>query len=453
MGKRQNRLDFSTFGEINKMKIALIEPRACQANVYSKIHMPLLGPVYLGTILKNRGHQVEVYNENIHTPNYASLKADLIGISILTPTAKRGYEIAKRFPKEKVIIGGVHASLLPGEALEYARQVVVGEAEDVIVDVVEGKRRESVVQGKAIENLDALPIPDFSLIKGYRSSSLTPISTSRGCPFDCSFCSVTKMFGRKYRFRGAENIIQEMKSRDTRQFFICDDNFAAHPKRTKALLGLMLKNRIRRWACQVRCDVTKDNKLLNLMSRAGCKVVCVGFESVNPRTLTAFQKRQTVEEIVASIRSFHKHKIKIHGMFVLGGEDDNKNTIWETLKFVIKQKIDTMQMTILTPFPGTKVYEEMEAQKRIFTKDWSLYDAQHIVFKPKLLSAQELQLNIIRAYVKFYSIRKAFYLLFKLRFRNAMMRFMGYAIVKEWQRLNINKHWLLQALPSHKIGT
>lgn len=428
------------------MKIVLIEPRASEANVYSKIPMPLLGPLYLGTILKNRGHEVRIYNENILIPDYASLKADLIGISILTPTAKRGYGIAKRFPKEKVIMGGVHASLLPLEALEYARQVVVGEAEDVIVDVVEGRRRQPVVRGKPVEDLDVLPNPDFSLIQGYRPLSLiAPISTSRGCPFDCSFCSVTKMFGREYRFRSADNIIAEMKSRNTRQFFICDDNFAAHPKRTRDLLSLMLKNKIRRWVCQVRCDVAKDKGLLNLMAQAGCSVVCVGFESVNPSTLAAFQKRQTVEEIVTAIRSFHENKIKIHGMFVLGGDDDNKNTIWETLKFAIKQKIDTMQMTILTPFPGTKVYEDLEAQKRIFTKDWSLYDAQHIVFKPKLLSAAELQLNVIRAYAKFYSLYRSIFLLLKLHLRNAMFRFMGYLIVKKWTRLNGNKRWLLQA--------
>jgi anaerobic magnesium-protoporphyrin IX monomethyl ester cyclase len=390
------------------MKIVLIEPRACAANIYSKISMPLLGPVYLGTILRNRGHQVEIYNENIQSPDYAGLRADLVGISILTPTAKRGYEIARKFPKEKVIMGGVHASLLPFEALEHARQVVVGEAEDVIVDVVEGRRHHPIVQGRPVEDLDAMPDPDFSLIKGYRFPSLImPISTSRGCPFDCSFCSVTKMFGRKYRFRRAENVIAEMKSRKTKQFFICDDNFAAHPKRTRGLLDLMLKNKIKHWVCQVRCDVTKDSELLGLMSRAGCSVACVGFESINPSTLAAFHKRQSVEDIVAAIRSFHEKKIKIHGMFVLGGEDDNKNTVWETLRFALKQKIDTMQMTILTPFPGTKVYRDLEAQKRIFTKDWSLYDAQHIVFTPKLLSARELQLNVVRAYTKFYSFSRA----------------------------------------------
>ena len=148
------------------MKIVLIEPRSSEANVYSKISMPLLGPVYLGTILKNRGHEVEIYNEDILAPDYQHLGADVVGISILTSTAQRGYEIAKKFPKNKVIIGGVHASLLPEEALKFARQAVVGEAEGVIIDVVEGKRPEPIVFGSPIEDLDTLPIPDFSLIKG-----------------------------------------------------------------------------------------------------------------------------------------------------------------------------------------------------------------------------------------------------------------------------------------------
>ena len=428
------------------MKIVFIEPRACEANVYSKISMPLLGPVYLGTILKNRGHEVEIYNENILAPDYSNLDADLIGISILTSTAQRGYEIAKKFPREKVIMGGVHASLLPDEALRFARQVVVGEAEDVIIDVVEGKRSEPIVQGKAVEDLDALPIPDFSLIKGYRMPSLViPISTSRGCPFDCSFCSVTKMFGRKYRFRSAENTIAEMRSRDTKSFFFCDDNFTANPERTRQLLNLMIKNKFRKWLCQVRCDVAKDKGLLDLMAQAGCGVVCVGFESVNPKTLVAYQKRQTLAEIVNAIRSFHKRHIKIHGMFVLGGEDDNRNSIWETVKFAIKERIDTLQMMILTPFPGTKVYEDLEAGKRIFTKDWRFYDGQHVVFKPNLLSARDLQLNVMKAYGKFYSLYRSFFLLLKLRLRNATFRFMGYLILKEWRRRNHDMAWLLKS--------
>lgn len=427
------------------MKIIFIEPRSLEPTVYSKLHMPLLGPIYLGTILRNRGHQVEIYNENIFMPDYSKLEADLIAVSILTSTAKRGYEIARKFPKEKVIIGGVHASLIPEEGVEFARQVVIGEAEEVIADVVEGKNKDQFVYGKPVQNLDALPYPDFSLIKGYKfPAMLMPLSTSRGCPFDCSFCSVTKIFGRKYRFRSAENVMKEVVSRNTNALFFCDDNFTAYPKRTRDLLDLMIKHKNINWSCQVRCDVTKNEGLLDLMSKAGCSVVCVGFESINTKTLQAYDKKQTVEEIVGAIRSFHRKKIKIHGMFVLGSDDDNKKTIWDTFKFAVKQKIDTLQMTILTPFPGTKVHSDLDSEKRIFTRDWNLYDGQHIVFTPKLLSARELQFNVVKAYVKFYSLSKSISLLLRLHFRNAMFRFMGYSIIRDWISRNRKMHWLLQ---------
>ncbi|MBU1905981.1 MAG: B12-binding domain-containing radical SAM protein [Candidatus Omnitrophica bacterium] len=429
------------------MKIALIEPVSTEANVFSKLCMPLLGPVYLGTILRNRGHQVQIYREDVYKPDYAKLDADLVGISILTSTAMRGYEIARKFPKQKVIMGGVHASLLPEESLEFCRQVVAGEAEEVIADVVEGKIKDRIVAGRPVENLDSLPFPDFSLIKGYRLPSwIAPVSTSRGCPFDCSFCSVTKMFGRKYRFRSAESVMREVASVNTRQLFFCDDNFTAHPMRTRRLLELMLKvkHKIRNWSCQVRCDAARDESLLNMMAEAKCSAVAVGFESVNSKTLKSYDKKQTIEEIINAIKSFHKRKIKIHGMFVLGSDDDSEKTVWETLRFALKQKIDTIQLSILTPFPGTKVHEDLERENRIFSRDWNLYDGQHIVFKPKLLSAKQLQLNVLKAYARFYSLSKSVSLLIKLCFRNAFFRFMGYSIIKNWSARNRKLHWLPQ---------
>ncbi len=414
--------------------------------------MPLLGPVYLGAILKKRGHEVEIFNENIIRPDYSRLDADFYGISILTSTAKRGYEIAAKLPKEKVVFGGVHASLLPEEALKFSRQVVVGEAEEVICGVAEGAIKDEIVYGRRVEDLDSLPHPDFSLVKGYRESpAIMPISTSRGCPFDCTFCSVTKMFGREYRFRSAANVMEELVSRKAKSYFFCDDNFTANPKRTRKLLSLMQNDRKRNWSCQVRCDAAKDESLLGQMADAGCSVVCVGFESVNLKTLHAYQKKQGLNDIIHSIRLFHRKKIKIHGMFVLGSDDDNESTIWDTLKFAIRQKIDTLQMTILTPFPGTKVYEELKKQKRIFSHDWNLYDGQHIVFSPKLLSARKLQIEVLRAYVKFYSVYRSLFLLLKLRFRNAMFRFMGNIIVREWLKNNQSMRWL--RLPLYKPQT
>jgi radical SAM superfamily enzyme YgiQ (UPF0313 family) len=435
------------------MKIAFIEPCTTEANVYSRLHMPLLGPVYLGTILRDRGHEVEIYREDIYRPDYSRLKADLIGISILTSTARRGYEIARRFPREKVIMGGVHASLLPQEALGYARQVVVGEAEEVIVDIAEGRLVDPIVEGRAVTDLDKLPFPDFSLIKGYRPNSfIMPVSTSRGCPFDCTFCAVTKIFGRAYRFRSAQSVLEELRSREANHFFFCDDNFAAHPKRTRALLELMDEHRIKNWACQVRCDIARDDALLSLMAQAGCAVVCVGFESINSRTLKAYHKKQTLEDIIHAISAFHKRKIKIHGMFVLGSDEDSERTVWETLKFAIKQKIDTIQMMILTPLPGTQVYGELKGQQRIFSHDWNLYDGQHVVFRPKLISARQLQQNVTKAYSRFYSLSQVFLLLVKLHFRNAIFRLMGYRLVRKWLTRNRAMHWLSEEPKSHRFS-
>lgn len=425
------------------MKIVLIEPRSTQANVYSKIPMPLLGPIYLGAILKNHGHEVEIYKEDFFMPDYSNLKADVIGISILTSTAARGYEIAQMFPKDKVIIGGVHASLMPEEAAKYARQVIIGEAENCIVDVVEGRILNKIVKGEAIEDLDTLPYPDFSLLKGFNHSSIViPVSTSRGCPYDCSFCSVTKMFGRKYRFRSSANVIDELKVRKNDQVFFCDDNFAAHPKRTYELLNFMLENKLKKWTCQVRCDIAKDEKLLNLMAKAGCDLVCIGFESINALSLKAYDKKQTVEDITSAIKAFHKRKIKIHGMFVLGSDNDNKSTIWETIRFAKRQQIDTIQMSILTPFPGTKVYADLEGEGRIFSKDWRLYDGQHIVFHPKRIVARELQLEMIKAYTKFYTLTRSVVLFLKFKIRNAVFNFMGYIVIKNWKIANRNLVWL-----------
>jgi len=197
----------------------------------------------------------------------------------------------------------------------------------------------------------------------------------------------------------------------------------------------------------VRCDVAKDRALLSLMARAGCRLVCIGFESINEKTLRAFDKKQTVGEIIEAIKSFHMKKIKIHGMFVLGGDDDNEKTVWETVKFALKQKIDTIQMSILTPFPGTRVHEDLKKEKRIFSEDWDLYDGQHIVFKPKLLSPQRLQVNMVRAYAKFYSLSHSFSLLAKLKFRNALFRFMGYVIVRKWLAQNRSLYWLRKRHP------
>lgn len=421
-------------------KIAFIEPAQSKVNVYSRLQMPLLGPIYLGTILKQRGHQVRIYSENFSRPDYSRLDADLIAISILTSTAKRGYEIARMFPREKVIFGGVHASLLPEEPLQFGRQVVAGEAEGVIADVVEGRATSPVVKGSPVGDLDALPFPDFSLIADLpRSMLVQPVSTSRGCPFDCSFCSVTRVFGRKYRFRSPGSIIRELAGAIRREIFFCDDNFCADRKRVMELMRLMRSmGRKFSWTCQVRCETGRDEELLSSMKQAGCSVACIGLESVNDRTLENYNKRQTVAEMRADIRSFHRHGIKIHGMFVVGGAYDGEKTAQETLDFAEENGVNTIQISALTPFPGTRVHDDLSKKGSILSRDWDLYDGQHVVFTPDRVTPSQLQRSIMKAYSEFYSLRNALMLFLRFRLRDGVFRLVGKALVREWLSLNRN---------------
>jgi len=268
------------------MKISIVEPKAPFYNFYSAFmkHLPLMGPIYIGTILNNEGHDVTIYNENIKGIDYAKIKdSDVLAISTITSTAPRGYEIAKRFrelnPKGRIIVGGVHATFLPEEAALYADHVVRGEGELIISDLV-NNGGEKIIQGSPVENLDDLPFPDFSLVEGLKKHMpITPISTSRGCPYACTFCSVSPMFGRKYRFRTTESVIEELSRFKHRSVFFYDDNFAANRARTMELLKQMIEHKITpRWMAQVRADIAKDKEMVELMAEANCNQLAIGFE-------------------------------------------------------------------------------------------------------------------------------------------------------------------------------
>ena len=220
----------------------------------------------------------------------------------------------------------------------------------------------------------------------------TPMMTSWGCPFKCNFCSVTAMFGRKYRFRSADSIIAELKELQPRKIFFYDDNIAADKKRLKELLQRMLdEDLVVPWSAQMRTDVVRDPELLDLMHRTGCFRAYLGLESVNQATLDAFDKHQSVDDIVQAIRILHENGIESHGMFVLGADTDTIQSVRDTVKFAMKNHIDTIQLAALTPLPGTPLYYELDAAGRIFDKRWYLFDAQHVVFEPKNMTAYELQ--------------------------------------------------------------
>ncbi len=447
----------------NNKKVILIEPAGAQANVFSKfMRLPLMGPLYLGTILDQAGYNVKIYNENIlgRNVNDEELQGDILCLTLLTPSALRGYQISKRFkqlnPSSKVIIGGVHPTFFKNEAIQHTDQVAVGEGENIILDMISGKITDRFVYGDKILDLKNVPAPNFDLLEKKERLNIYPMITSRGCPFDCDFCSVTQMFGRKYRTNPIDRVLKDCHSLDKKRVFIYDDNFTANVKRSHELMERIMSEGIKmKWSAQVRVDVAKDEALVSKMAKAGCKRVYIGFESVNPKTLVNFHKKQSVADIERAIKVFHENDIRIHGMFIFGSDEDDRSVFEPTLEFCNKNRIDTVQYSALTPLPGTYTYNRFSQEGRLLHHDWDNYDGIHVVFKPKKMTPFELQDGIIKTYENFYSYIMAgrdaldttvdflgniFHLtahkFSDLKINRTMFKFIGKAIVNRWTKLN-----------------
>ncbi len=436
--------------------IYFIEAKSPGAHIFSRTPLPRLGSVLLATILKNKGYNTRVFIEDISMPDWDLMKdADIICVSSITSTAPRAYQVADMFTSKgiPVIMGGAHSTFLPEESLLHADYVVRGEGEETIVELIDHLKENrplNSIRGLSFRNeqggirhnpdrelisdLDLSPSPDFSLVYKWKKPKVVPVATSRGCPYACRFCSVVPMFGRKYRFKSVSKVIEELRavaSEKTHVFFV-DDNFAANKGRTKALLRAMADSGIRlKWSAQMRTDIAKDPELIKLMADSGCFSVFVGFESINPGTLELFNKKQAVEDITECIRMLKNHSINIHGMFVLGSDTDDIQTIRNTRKYANEFNINSVQFMMLTPLPGTPIFKEFTDNGRIIHTDWSKYDAHHAVFEPKLMTAFELHVETLKAMSKFYSWRSILLNLWKFDFFYGFVRLYGKRSVRK----------------------
>lgn len=396
------------------MKITLIVTRELRhKSLCSIFKNPPLGAAYIGTVLNRQGYDVEILDEFLVKIKPERIDSELILISSFTNCAPRAYELAHIFRRlgKRVIMGGVHASMLPEEAIKFADQVVVGEGEAVINDIVENKLKDRIIQGKKIENLDVLPFPDYGLVKGLpKKPTLTMLSTSRGCPYNCKFCSVVKMHGRRYRFRSPENVLEELKEKSPiSRLFFNDDNFIADRQRAMAIMEGMIEHSLlpkNHWGTQLRAEVSKDKQMLRLMADSKCELLYIGFESINPQTLKEYNKMQNAKDLKRCVKTLHDYGIEIYGMFVLGADNDTKESIRKTIDFCSDTDIDLPKFTAYTPLPGTRLYDELKGQGRLITQDWRYYDTEHVVFKPKNMSPYELQVEIIDASKNAYSAKR-----------------------------------------------
>ncbi len=457
--------------------VTLIEPRSERLHIFSRFELPRLGCVLLATIMRDKGYDARALFLKPRDVLARPLETDLVGISTITATAPGAYAIgdAVRARGIPVVFGGPHASFVPEEALEHGDFCITGEGETglpLLVEALNGRRRLEEVPGllwrengqvrrnppaPPLEDLDSLPFPDFDLLDMGESGKMggpgpgratIPVQTSRGCPFDCSFCSVTGMFGRRYRYRSTANVIAELERYDSRRviLFFYDDNFAANPRWTKELLREMIRRRIGfRWSTQVRADVARDPELLSLMREAGCTHLYIGFESVDNATLKEMKKSQTVDEIRTAIRAIRAAKISIHGMFVFGFDSDTPQSTKATVRFAMRERIDSAQFLVLTPLPGSDFYERMRTEGRILDTNWDTYDAHHVKFRPVGFTPWELQMAQMRAHARFYSPWNVLGRLLRGRFASVVIGIYAQLLNIKWQRVEKGYLRLLRA--------
>ena len=326
---------------------------------------------------------------------------DLVGISAITPSAARSYEIADTFRSLDipVVLGGWHPSALPEEAKQHADAVVIGEAEEswpsLLKDVKEKKIKPFY---ETPVDLKRIPAADRKRLHHTGGCFIEQIQATRGCTMRCRFCSVTNSkYECTYRVRPIENVIEELKSIPQKIFYFSDPSLTVNPGYTKQLFREM-KPLNKKFSCNGNMSVLHhDDELISLANEAGCVEWDVGFESVSQENLNLVGKTSNkVEEFASTINKIHDFGMGVKGNFLFGFDADHPSIFNRTLDTISDWNLDLVDVNILTPFPGTPLYEDLDKEKRILTKDWSQYDLRHVVFQPKYMSAQELLSEAMR---------------------------------------------------------
>ncbi len=392
------------------MKILLIAPESIRASKKKAILVPF--PQASLTIIAGltpKEHSVTIIDERLHEIDFNS-DYDLIGITAMTATSVRAYQIADEFRKrnKKVVLGGIHPSALPDEAIQHADCVVIGEAENlwkIVLDDFQQGQLQRFYKNEELPCLTDLPPARLDLLgKGYLLKNV--FQTTRGCPHNCGFCSVSTFNGRRYRHRPVENVIEEVSRCRSKMIGFLDDNIVGNPKYSKELFRALIPLK-KKWVSQGTVKMAEDEELISFAQKCGCICLFVGFESVNEMNLKEMHKQfNPIEKYQKLIENFHRHHIMVVGSFVFGFDNDDISVFDNTLKFIEDTKIDFATFNILTPLPGTEVYEKFKDTNRIFSYNWTNYDFSHVVYQPAKMTPQELQFEHNELYRKFYTLPK-----------------------------------------------
>ena len=363
--------------------------------------------------------EVSLTDENVGPIDF-NKEIDLVAISAMTPLAPRAYEIADRFREKgiKVVLGGMHPSALPDEAIGHADSVAIGEAEGIWLNLLSDLRAgnlQKFYRSAAKPPLTKLPIPRRDLLRKKAYFNVNTIQVTRGCPFDCDFCSVTNFFGKIHRFRPVEEILKEIETLKGNIVFFLDANIVGNPGYAKELFRRLIPYKIK-WMSQASINLAQDRELLQLCAKSGCMMMFIGFESLSQINLQEMRKPfNKVGRFKESIEMIHDHGIAIEGSFMFGFDNDDSSIFKKTVDFVNEVNLDAVQFSVVTPLPGTGLYQKLEREGRIIERDWSRYDFLTVVFKPRLMSEEELQNGLYFAYHQIYSYRSIFKRIFRSR--------------------------------------
>jgi len=415
------------------MKISLINVRP-RHSAYALFSIAPLGAITLGTLLKRQGHEVVVYDEartSIFNEKRGKvrddlLKSDIIGLSVISPAAARALRMVKAIrhdkPEVRILVGGPH--VLGRQQAEtfakYADVVVQGEAEELLDDIVEGNRL-GIIRGEHLEDMDHLPVPDLSLMECTKRKyldffKLTPVSTARGCPRDCEFCTVSQIHGRKVRWRSPELVMQELRKRREqgyKRIFFVDDNFSVHPPKRTPLLEAMAAERAKgKWFQSIIVQdevpgiLRGGEEYIRRMRRAGIKTVMLGVESFDDEKLKALHKSHNRTDSEKALRMLKKHDMILYAFGMARPETDDRESIRRQFEKLREEGVTYADMTIETPFPGTAYWEKYK--DRLIAKvkgepDWDKWTLLSPVIPTRHMTPREFQKAVKKSMRHFYS--------------------------------------------------
>jgi radical SAM superfamily enzyme YgiQ (UPF0313 family) len=417
------------------MWIKLVSPRSTMRVLDSafKSHMaPPLSLLVLGA-LTPRQHVVTLEDENVERLRLDD-RPDLVGITVKVDAAYRAHEISRRYRARgvPVVLGGIHPTVCPDENRAHANSIVIGEGEGVWPDVLRdvGSLKPVYRVEKLSAGLNGSPVPRWELLQGKNYLFTNTLVMSRGCPWRCEFCyGSSPNLPRGHRVKSPAQVLAEIASLATRHVFFIDDNFIGSPDKARTLLSAFSSLGLT-WHTAVSADIGRHEDILDLMAQSGCKSLFIGFETLNERNLLACRKPQNrIEEYDRTIRMIHDRGMMVNASLVFGFDQDTTDTFAPTLDWLVSRKVETMTGHILTPFPGTPFYRRLLAEGRIIDSNLAHYNTSHVVFRPRGMTAEELQEGFLWMYRQFYSWRRiwerlpaareqwAAYLLFNVLYR------------------------------------